>query len=157
MQSDARSVEDYLASLDVGRREALTAIRGAILESLPDGYEERMQYGMISYSVPLTRYPDTYNGQPLAMASVASQKNYISVYLTGIYCNPDEEHWFTEEYRKTGKRLNMGKSCVRFRKLDDVPLDLIGRAVARLDVDRFIEVHETARAGARRAREESTS
>jgi hypothetical protein len=157
MQNDARSVEEYLACLNDDRREALTAIRDVIVENLPDGYEERMQYGMISYSVPLTRYPDTYNGQPLAMASLASQKNYVSVYLTGIYCSPAEEQWFTEEYRKTGKRLDMGKSCVRFRKLDDIPLDLIGHAVARLGVDRFIEVHATARAEARRSRKESKS
>jgi uncharacterized protein YdhG (YjbR/CyaY superfamily) len=138
VQSDAATVEEYIASLPPDRREAVSAIREVILKHLPDGYEEGMQYGMIGYYVPLSRLAKTYNGQPLSYAALASQKNYISVYLNGIYADPDGEAWFRAEYAKTGRKPNMGKSCVRFRKPADVPLDLIGQTIAREPVDDFI-------------------
>lgn len=145
MRSDADSVEQYIQALPEDRREAITALRRVILDNLPAGYEEMMQYGMIGYSVPLSRYPNTYNGQPLSYVALASQKNYISLYLMGIYSRPEQAEWFTETWQATGKKLNMGKSCVRFRKLDDVPLDLIGQVVAMTSVDEFIATYEHSR------------
>jgi hypothetical protein len=145
MHSGAQTVDDYLASLPVDRQETLSAVRDVILRNLPEGYEEGMQYGMIGYYVPLSRYPKTYNGQPLAYAGLASQKNYVSVYLMGIYGNGSAEEWFRDEYQKSGKKLNMGKSCVRFKRLDDIPLDLIGKAVALESVDQFIQRYGESR------------
>ncbi|MEX2356337.1 MAG: DUF1801 domain-containing protein [Thermaerobacterales bacterium] len=142
MQSSAVSVEEYLASLLDPRRSALTRVRSVILQYLPDGYEESMQYGMITYAIPLSRYPSTYNKQPLAYISLASQKQYMSLYLMGIYGDAAAADWFQSEYRQTGKKLDMGKSCVRFKKIEDLPLDLIGKAVAMHSVDDLIESYE---------------
>lgn len=141
--SDAASVEEYLAELPEKRRAAIARVREVILENLPDGFEETMQYGMPSYVVPLDRYPVTYNGQPLAIASLASQTNYMSLYLMSVYGARDEQ--FRDEYAQTGKKLDMGKSCVRFRSLDDLPLDLIGRTIASTSVDEFIRTYEHSR------------
>ncbi len=104
-----------------------------------------MNWGMITYQVPLETYPDTYNGQPLMYAALASQKNHMAVYLTAVYAHEDTRESFLDKYRETGKRLDMGKSCVRFRRLDDLPVDLIGDAIASMDVDTFIETVESAR------------
>lgn len=145
MQSQAQSVEEYLASLPEERREAVAAVRSAILANLPEGYEETMAYGMIAYVIPLSRYPNTYNGQPLGYAAIASQKNYVSVYLMGIYGDEGHAAWFRAEYEKRGKKLDMGKSCVRFKKMADIPLDLIGQAVARIPVEQYIELYERSR------------
>ena len=139
-------VEGYVAEQSLERREALAAVRRVILENLPVGYEEVMQYGMISYVIPLARYPKTYNKQPLAYISLAAQKNYMSIYLMGCYSDAESESWFVQRYRASGKRLDMGKACVRFRTLDDLPLDLVGEAVAMKSVDDFIELYVTARA-----------
>ncbi len=143
--SSAQTVEEYLAELAPDRREAINAVRKVILDNLPTGYEEMMQFGMIGYVIPLERYPVTYNKQALQYAALASQKHYMSVYLMNVYGDPDSEQWFVEQYRASGKKLNMGKSCVRFKKLDDLPLDLIGRAIARTPVEAYIEVYEAAR------------
>lgn len=145
MQSDAQTVDEYLAGLPEERRRALAAVRAVILRNLPEGYTESMQFGMIGYGIPLSRYPKTYNGQPLSYAALASQKNYISVYLMSIYGDPEREEWFKTEYAKTGKRLDMGKSCVRFKQLDALPLELIGKAIALDSVDDFIERYERSR------------
>jgi hypothetical protein len=116
-----------------------------IIENLPVGYVEEMNWGMISYSVPLETYPDTYNGQPLLYAALASQKNHMAVYLTGVYADEDRRDDFLSRYRETGKRLDMGKSCVRFRRIDDLPVELIGDTIAAVDVIAFIEVYEASR------------
>lgn len=145
MQSSAQTVDDYLASLPEDRQLMLSAVREVILRNLPEGYEEGMQYGMIGYYIPLSRYPNTYNGQPLAYAGLASQKNYVSVYLMGIYGNDATEAWFREEYQKTGKKPNMGKSCVRFKRIEDIPLDLIGKAVALESAEQFIQRYGESR------------
>lgn len=105
--SDAATVAEYLAELPEERREAIAAVRAAILERLPEGYEERMQYGMISYVVPESVLAKTYNGQPLALASLGNQKNYVSVYLMNVYGNPELESWFHEAYEASGKKLDM--------------------------------------------------
>jgi hypothetical protein len=142
-RSNATSVEDYLEELPEERRRAIAAVRETILANLPDGYEETMQYGMPSYVVPLSRYPVTYNGQPLAVVSLANQKNYMSLYLMNVY--GEREQRFRAEYAKTGRRLDMGKCCVRFRSLDDLPLDLVGRTIASTPVDEFVRVYEASR------------
>jgi len=139
MQSNALTVDQYLAELPDARREAIAAVRQAILDNLPDGYEETMNWGMICYEVPLATCPDTYNGKPLMYAALASQKNHMAVYLTGIYMDDAERQGFEDAYRATGKRMDLGKSCVRFKKLDDLPLELVGQAIARMPVDEYVD------------------
>ncbi|MBT8201796.1 MAG: DUF1801 domain-containing protein [Acidimicrobiia bacterium] len=150
MRSDADSVEEYLASLPEERREAIEVVRNEILANLPEGYEEAMNWGMISYQVPLERYPDTYNGQPLMYAALANQKNHMAVYLTAVYAEETSRDAFLEAYRATGKKLDVGKSCVRFKRLDDLPVELIGETIAATDVDRFVSEVEAARKATKR-------
>jgi uncharacterized protein YdhG (YjbR/CyaY superfamily) len=138
MRSNAATVAEYLAELPADRREAVEAVRQTILENLPAGYEEVMNWGMITYQVPLETYPDTYNGKPLMYAALASQKNHMAVYLTGIYMDDEERQKFEEAYRATGKRYDVGKSCVRFKKLDDLPLALIGKSIALFGVEEYV-------------------
>ena len=138
MRSDATSVEEYIAALPDERAEAIRAVRETILGSLADGFEEAMNWGMITYQVPLETYPDTYNGQPLMYTALASQKNYMVVYLMGIYASEETREEFEAAYRATGKPLDVGKSCLRFKRLDDLPLDLIGECVASETVDTFV-------------------
>lgn len=152
MRSDARTPQAYVDSLPPDRREAVARVREVILKNLPKGYAEVLDFGMLGYVVPLDRCPDTYNGHPLMYAALASQKQYMSVYLMCIYGDPKAEKWFREEYRKSGKRLDMGKSCIRFRSLDDLPLDLIGRAVARVPVDELVRIYEKFRAKSKSAK-----
>ena len=152
MRSEATTAEQYLAELPDDRRKAIEAVRAVILENLPDGYEEAMNWGMITYQIPLDTYPDTYNRQPLMFAALASQKNHMAVYLTGIYVSDEARDEFEKAYRATGKRFDVGKSCVRFRKLDDLPLDLIGQTIAAVPVERLISRVEevgSARTGRR--------
>ena len=124
-------------------------VRRLILENLPMGYQEVMQNGVISYVIPLPRYPKTYNKQPLAYVSLAAQKNYLSIYLMGVYGDPEMESWFVRRYRDSRKRLDMGKSCVRFQTLDGLPLDLVGEAIARTLVEDFIQLYESTRVSRR--------
>lgn len=145
MQSNASTVAQYLSELSPERRVAVEAVRQTILENLPAGYEEVMNWGMIAYQVPLETYPDTYNGKPLMYAALASQKNHMAIYLTGIYMDDEVRRRFEAAYRATGKRYDVGKSCVRFRKLDDLPLELIGESIASLGVQEFIARVEKAR------------
>ncbi len=144
MAGKPTTVEEYLAEQSLERQDALDTVRRVILENLPVGYEEAMQYSMISYVIPLATYPKTYNKQPLAYISLAAQKRHMSIYLMGVYSNTETESWFVQRYRVSGKRLDMGKACVRFRTLEDLPLDLIAETVARTPVEAFIESYETA-------------
>jgi uncharacterized protein YdhG (YjbR/CyaY superfamily) len=144
MRSDATSVEGYLDELPDDRREAIDTVRATILEHLPKGYEEVMNWGMITYQVPLETYPDTYNGKPLMYAALASQKHHMAVYLTGVYATPEAKDEFASRYRATGKKLDMGKSCVRFKKLEDLPLDVLGDTIASVPVDEFVGLVEQA-------------
>ena len=139
MKSKAETVEEYLAEMPPERRQAIDKVRQTILKNLPDGYEEAMNWGMITYQVPLEVYPDTYNKQPLMYAALANQKNHMAVYLTGIYMDEELNQDFEEKYRATGKRYDVGKSCVRFRKLDDLPLELIGESIHSIDLEEFVE------------------
>lgn len=143
MQPPDRTVESYLASLPDDRRSNICRVRELILENLPQGYEEGMLYGMIGYYIPLKVYPDTYNGQPLGYIALASQKNYISLYLMSVY--GENEKCFRLAYKKTGKKLDMGKSCVRFKKFEDLPEKLIADTVASMSPKRFILHYEESR------------
>ncbi len=146
MQSKATTVSQYLAELPEDRREVLQAIRAVILQNLPKGYEEGMQYGGIAYYVPHSVYPPGYHcdpSQPLPFAGLASQKNYMTISMMCVYTDPKHETWFRSAWTKTGKKLDMGKSCVRFKKLDDVPLEVIGQAIKRVPAKKFIEYYES--------------
>jgi len=148
MRSEAMTVSAYLQELSLEKRAALLAVRKTILKNLPKGYQEAMQYGMIGYSVPLKRYPKGYLGDkktPLPYAGLASQKNHMSVYLMSIYANKQAERWFRTEYKKSGKKLDMGKSCVRFRKLENLLLSLIGKTIAKTSVKELITYYERSR------------
>jgi hypothetical protein len=146
MQSKATTVEQYLASLPEDRRKALSAVRDVILENLDESYEEGMQYGMIGYYVPHKVFPAGYHcdpKQPLPFASLASQKSHMAVYLMCNYGQPKQETWFREAWAKTGKKLDMGKSCVRFKKLEDVALEVIGEAIRRSPAKAYIQHYES--------------
>jgi uncharacterized protein YdhG (YjbR/CyaY superfamily) len=145
MATNQAEIEAYLADLPDDRREAIEEVRQVILENLPEGYEEAFNWGMITYQVPLETYPDTYNKKPLMYAALASQKKHISLYLTGIYSDEQAKREFEQAYKATGKRYDVGKSCVRFRRLDDLPLPLIGETIASLSVDEFIQRVKAAR------------
>ncbi len=139
MQSKAKTVETYLEELSEERLSVISQVRKVILDNLPEGYEKVMQYGMISYIIPFEIFPDTYNKQPLAYMSLASQKNHMSLYMNNIYSDKKLKEWFVEEFEIAGKKLDMGKSCVRFRKLEHLPLEIIGKAVAHTSVEEFIK------------------
>ena len=165
VSSAAATVEQYLADLPDQRRELVGAVRDVVNANLPDEYQEAMQYGMIGWFVPLDRYPPGYHtdpSQPLPLAGLASQKQYVSLYLMGVYCGCVERGagvgpvqtadatWFRETWLATGKKLNMGKSCVRFTRLDAVPLDVIGEAIRRVPVDEYIARYEAVRPAPKR-------
>ncbi len=145
MQSSAQTVEDYLAELSPDRQHAMGEVRKTILDNLPDGFQEIMDFGMIGYVIPLETYPNTYNGHPLQYAALASQKNYMSLYLMCIYAHEESRMWFMNELEKRGKKLNIGKACIRFKKLEDLPLDLVGEAIAHASVEGYIDIYESAR------------
>jgi len=145
MKSKATTVAEYLEQLPEDRRAAVQAVREVILKHLPKGYEEVLQYGMLGYVVPLKTFPAGYlnrKTEPVPYVCLASQKNYMSIYLMSVY--GDAEGKFRKEYEATGKKLDMGKSCVRFKKVEDLPLDVIGRAVAKWPMKGFIGMCEAA-------------
>jgi hypothetical protein len=137
--------QEYLDALPEERRAVIAALRDLILKNLPSGYRESINYGMLTYEVPLERYPKTYNKQPLAYLGLAAQKNYYSLYLMCIYSETGGEAKLREEFLKAGKKLDMGKSCLRFTKLEDLPLDVVAKAIASTGVDEFIDIYEKAR------------
>jgi hypothetical protein len=142
MQSQATTVEEYLASLPADRRAALQAVRNVILENLDRDYEEGMQYGMIGYYVPHRVFPAGYHcdpRQPLPFAGLASQKNHMALYLMCVYGSSELSAWFHEAWARTGKKLHMGKSCVGFKKVEDLALDVIGEAIKRVPAKTYIE------------------
>lgn len=152
MRSTATTVEAYIAELPEERRATIEAVRKTILDNLDGDYAEEMAYGMIGYSVPHSRYPAGYHcnpKMPLPFAAIASQKNYVSVYLMGMYvgCIGDQENgdvqWFRDTWAASGKKkLDMGKACVRFKNLDDAALDVIGESIRRIPAQRYIERYE---------------
>ena len=150
--SDATTPDEMIAALPPDRRDAIAKVRDVIRANLPPGYEEGMQFGMIGWYVPLDRFPDTYNKQPLGLAALANQKNYMALYLNNVYGDPETDRWFRERFAASGKKLDMGKSCVRFRKIEDLPLDVIAETIARTPVERYIEGYESVRGSSRTKR-----
>jgi uncharacterized protein YdhG (YjbR/CyaY superfamily) len=145
----ASTVSEYLAALPADRRAALNAVRKVINENLPEGYEEGMQFGMIGWYVPLSLYPAGYGENPkvpLPLVSLASQKSGMVLHFLCFYGHPALSGWFTDQYKKSGKKLDMGKGCVRFKKLDDLALDVVGRTVARVPVEEHMANYRAARA-----------
>jgi hypothetical protein len=143
--SKAKTVAEYLEELPVDRRKTISAVRAVVRKHLPKGYKETMGYGMICYSVPLSTYPDTYNGQPLCYAALAAQKQKCSLYLMNVYGDGPTANAFKDGFKKAGKKLDMGKSCVRFKTADDLPLDVIGKTIAATSMTAFIGQYERSR------------
>lgn len=154
MKSDAKTVGDYLAELDDDRRGVMTALVDAIDAHLPEGFEKEMQYGMPNWVVPLSTFPAGYHctpDTPLPFLAIASQKQYISIYHMAVYADPELLDWFVAEYEKldTGRKLNMSKSCIRFRKSEHVPVNLIAELAEKVTPQQWIEFYEKSRAEGR--------
>jgi hypothetical protein len=145
MKSDAKTVPSYIKELPEDRQKAIKTVRKVLRDSLPKGYKEVMRWGMITYEVPLSKYPDTYNGEPLMYAALASQKRHMAVYLMGLYCDAKLNKKLIGAWKKRGTRLDMGKSCIRFSKIEQLELDLVGEAVAGIPVEQFIEIQKKLR------------
>ncbi len=147
MQSKATTVDQYLKELPEDRKAAMTELRKAVLKNLPKGFKEEMGYGMMGYVVPHSKYPDGYHcdaAQALPFMGMVSQKNFIAVYHMGIYADPKLLKWFTDEYAKQVKsKLDMGKSCIRFKKPEQIPFKLIGELASKMTPDDWIKMYET--------------
>jgi len=151
MQSKAATVKEYLASLPPDRREAIETVRKVFLRNLDKGYKEGMLYGMIGYYIPHKLYPPGYHcdpTMPIGIGGLASQKNYMSIYLMCIYNSTEHAAWFQKAWKATGKKLDMGKCCIRFKKTEDLALDVLAQAIKRIPVKDCITLHETALAQA---------
>jgi hypothetical protein len=158
MQSKATTVEQYLAELPEDRRKALEAVRKVVLKNLDKDYEEGIQYGMIGYYVPHRVYPSGYHcdpRQPLPFANLASQKNHMALYMMCIYGDSDHARWFKDAWAKTGKKLDMGKACIRFKKVEDLALDVIGEAIKRVPAKKYIAHCEASMSSAKGQRSSS--
>ncbi len=146
MQSKAETPDQYIAELPEDRKEAISKLRQIILDNIPAGFEETMSYGMIGYVVPHSVYPKGYHAKPelpLPFMNIASQKNFVAIYHSGIYADKDLLDWFTAEYPKHCKtKLDMGKSCIRLKKIDQIPYDLIGELVSKITVEEWINMYE---------------
>lgn len=155
MQSKATTVAEYLDELPEDRRKAISKVRQVIKKNMPKGMAEGMQYGMIGYFVPHKIYPAGYHcdpKQPLLFAGLASQKGHMSLYLCTLYQNEELAKWFIDKMAAAGKKLDMGKGCVRFKKLEDMPLDILGEAVGRMTVAEVVANYEKQVERSRRAR-----
>lgn len=144
-KSTAVTVDQYLAELPAERRAVIATVREIILHHLPPGYQETINWGMISYEIPLAQYPTTYNGQPLSYIALAAQKNYYALYLSRVNGDAQQEALLKDAFAQAGKKLDMGKACLRFRKLADVPWDAIGAIVASTAPQQYIAHYEAAR------------
>ena len=155
MKSEAATVNDYLNSLPDDRKKAISAVRKVILKNLPKGIEEVMNWGMISYQIPFSIYPVTYNKQPLMFAALGSQKNYMVLHLLCIYMGEGLRAKFEADYKAAGKKLDAGQGCIRFKKLEDLPLDLIGKMIGSITVNKFIALFEKGQAMRKTEREKN--
>jgi len=144
-KSMAKTAEEYIQELPEYRRESIKAVRKLILEYLPDGYQETINWGMISYEIPLDRYPDTYNNQPLSYLGLAAQSDYNALYLMPVYQDEELQDWLSEEFEKANKKMDMGRSCLRFQTLDDLPVEAISKIIAHQTPDEFIAQYEESR------------
>lgn len=148
MTSNAKTIAEYLEELPEDRRETIAVLRRTIVDSLQPGFEEGMQYGAIGYYVPHSIYPAGYHcdpKQPLPFAGIGNQKNHIGIYLFCVYTNEEVQKWFIESWKSSGKKLDMGKSCVRVKNLDAVPLDVVAELFKRISVDDFVASYEAAK------------
>jgi hypothetical protein len=145
VQSKATTVDDYLNDLPAERRDVVSKVRQLILKNLPKGYSESMAFGMIGYGIPLATYPKTYNGQPLSFAALAAQKNHYALYLMCVYGDEAAEKKLRDAFAKEGKKLDIGKSCVRFKKLDDLALDAIAELIRSSPPEALIRKYEESR------------
>ena len=150
--SRAATVDEYLNQLPLERRKVVAAVRKIVLDHLPTGFEEAMNWGMISYQVPLSLHPRTYNGQPLMYAALAAQKNYFVLHLMGVYGNKSQLQHLIDAYKQMGKKIDMGKGCLRFKALDDLPLEPVGRIIAATTPAQLVELCESNRRSARSSR-----
>ena len=145
VQSKAASVSQYLAELPAERRAVVSKVRDLVNAHMPPGYKEAMAFGMIGWGIPLSRYPETYNKQPLSYAGLAAQKNNYALYLMCAYAESGQEKALRDAYAKAGRKLDMGKSCLRFKRAEDLPLDAIGELIASMSVNDYIAVYEASR------------
>ena len=149
-QSRAKTVAEYVASLPPDRQRVVKQTRSFVKKHLPKGYKEQIGWGAITYSVPLSVLPDTYNGQPLCYAALAAQKHFYTLYLMGVYGNPAQKTWLAGEFKKRGKKFDMGKSCLHFKSLEDLPLDVIGQVIASIPMDKYVAHYRDTRPARRR-------
>jgi uncharacterized protein YdhG (YjbR/CyaY superfamily) len=145
VSSKAATPEAYIAELPPERQELVARIRDIVNANLPDGYVERMSWGMIGWELPLERYPDTYNGQPLVFAGLAAQKNHTALYLNGVYASQERTRRMTEAWAAAGKKLDMGKSCLRFKRADQLAEDVLAETIGSVPVEVFVAEYEAGR------------
>jgi len=150
VSSSTTTPDAYLASLPEDRRKIISAVRDLILQNLPEGYQETINWGMLSYEIPLETYPDTYNKNPLSNVGLAAQKNYNSLYLMAVYQNPADYQELMDAFEAMGIKPDMGKSCIRFKTLEQLPLDTIARLIAKTSIDDYIHIYESAQASKHR-------
>ncbi len=145
VQRQASSVEDYLRQVPDDRRDVIVQVLDFVRNNIPAGYEETIAFGMIGWVIPIERYPNTYNGQPLGVVSLAAQKHHNALYLAGPYADPELAGRMHRAYREAGKRLDMGKSCVRFKRWDQLEPDVLAEVIQAVPPERFIELYESSR------------
>ena len=141
----AKSVAEYLKLLPPEQRKSLAAVRKVVRENLPRGYKEEIGWGAITYAIPLRDYPNTYNGQPLCIAALTAGKHRCSLHLMAAYGDSDTRQWLEEQFRKSGKKLDMGKACIHFKAPDDLPLDAIAKVIAKVTPEKYIARYEASR------------
>ena len=146
VSSKAATPQAYIAELPPERAALVSKVRDLVNANLPNGYVERMSYGMIGWEVPLERYPQTYNGHPLAYAGLAAQKNHTALYLNCVYTSQERTERLRTAYAAAGKKLDMGKSCIRFNRADQLAEEVIAEAIASTPVEEFIAEYEASRA-----------
>lgn len=152
VSSAAKTVDEYLAQLPDDRREVVAEVRKLIRKHLPKGYVEAVNWGMLCYEIPLEKYPDTYNGQPLGYVALAAQKNYCALYLPTPYIDPAQAEALKEAFEKAGKKMDMGKTCLRFKTTDDLPMPALGKLIASTPPAEYIGMYEAARAATKPAK-----
>ena len=138
-QRPEQTVNGWLASVPAGRRDAINAVRDTVNRNLPEGYEETVDWGVLSWVVPLSTLPDTYNGRPLMLAGLGAHRKVMTIYLMHVYGDAKTRKKFQDDYTKSGKKLDMGGSCVHFKTLDDLPLDVIAEAISSVSVDEYVK------------------
>jgi ribosomal protein S7 len=146
VQIKAATADEYIEKLPAEKRETIVTLRKLINKNLPKGYVESVSWGVISYEIPLSVFPDTYNKQPLTYVALAAQKNHYALYLMCAYANSKHSQWLAAEFKKAGKKLDMGKSCLRFKKLDDLPLNVIEEAIGMVTPEKYLAFYKAARA-----------